>query len=82
MKPIDVNIEKVIKGLEICTSRPCYCTDCPYTKECCLDSQNVMKDALVLLKAQEKRINELKKKLRLLEYGDLDTLQGAMMPAT
>lgn len=44
---------KVIKGLEICTSRPCYCTDCPYKKECCLDSQNVMEDALVLLKAQE-----------------------------
>lgn len=45
--------EKVIKGLEICTSRPCYCADCPYKKECCLDSQNVMKDALALLKEQE-----------------------------
>lgn len=53
MKPIDANIEKVIKGLEICTSRPCYCTDCPYTKECCLDSQNVMEDAIALLKEQE-----------------------------
>ena len=45
--------EKVIKGLEICTTRPCYCTDCPYKKECCLDSQDVMEDALSLLKEQE-----------------------------
>lgn len=46
-------LKKVIKGLEICTSRPCYCTDCPYKKECCLDSQNVMEDALALLKEQK-----------------------------
>lgn len=38
--------------------------------------------AVSLLKEQEKRINELEEKLRLLEYGDLDTLQSAMMPAT
>ena len=53
------NIKKVIKGLEICTTRPCYCTDCPYKKECCLDSQNVMEDAVILLKEQDKRIKEL-----------------------
>lgn len=53
------DIEKVIKGLEICTTRPCYCTDCPYKKECCLDSQDVMEDALSLLKEQDKRIKEL-----------------------
>ena len=35
-----------------------------------------------LLKEQEKRINTLEEKLRLLEYGDMDTLQSAMMPAT
>lgn len=45
--------KKVIKGLEICTTRPCYCTDCPYKKDCVLDSQEVMKDALELLKEQE-----------------------------
>ncbi len=39
-------------------------------------------EILALLKEQEKRINELEEKLRLLEYGDLDTLQSAMMPAT
>lgn len=42
----------------------------------------LVRDALELLKEQEKRINELEEKLRLLEYGDLDTLQSAMMPAT
>ena len=44
---------KVIKGLEVCTSKPCYCTDCPYKANCCLDSQEVMEDALALLKEQE-----------------------------
>ena len=51
--------EKVIKGLEICTSKPCYCTDCPYKANCCLDSQEVMEDALALLKEQEKALYEL-----------------------
>jgi hypothetical protein len=32
-------------------------------------------EILALLKEQEKRINELEEKLRLLEYGDQDTLQ-------
>lgn len=45
--------EKVIKGLEICTSKPCYCTDCPYKVTCYLDSQEVMEDALALLKEWE-----------------------------
>ena len=51
--------EKVIKGLEICTSKPCYCTDCPYKANCCLDSQEVMEDALALLKKQQKYIEQL-----------------------
>jgi len=45
--------EKVIKGLEVCTSKPRYCTDCPYKANCCLDSQEVMEDALALLKEKE-----------------------------
>ena len=45
-----IDREKVIKGLEICTSKPCYCTDCPYKPNCYLDSQEVMEDALSLLK--------------------------------
>ena len=40
------------------------------------------KDILALLKEQEQTINELKEKLRLLEYGDQDILQSGMMPAT
>ena len=39
-------------------------------------------DAIVLLKEQERRINELEEKLRLLQYGDQDILQSGMMPAT
>ena len=45
--------EKVVKGLEVCTTSPCYCKDCPYVKGCALDSQQVMEDALALLKEQE-----------------------------
>ncbi len=39
-------------------------------------------EILAMLKEQKKRINELEEKLRLLAYGDQDTLQSAMMPAT
>lgn len=52
--------EKVIKGLEICTSKPCYCTDCPYKVTCYLDSQEVMEDALALLKEREERNEPMK----------------------
>ena len=44
------NREKVMKGLEVCTTKPCYCTDCPYEKTCALDSQELMEDALALLR--------------------------------
>ena len=43
---------------------------------------NAADDAISLLKKQEQRINELEEKLRLLEYGDQDTLQSGLMPAT
>ena len=42
---------------------------------------DVLKEILALLKEQERRINELEDKLRLMEYGDQDTLQTGMMPA-
>lgn len=48
----------------------------------CKSGMKYIDDALELLKEQEKRINELEEKLRLLEYGDQDTLQSIMMPAT
>ena len=74
--------EKVIKGLEVCTSLLYRCADCPYYANCCLDGQAVMEDALALLEEQEKRINELEEKLRLLEYGDQDILESGLRPAT
>lgn len=45
--------ERIIKDLEICTTRPCYCTGCSYKKDCALDSQQLMEDALTLLREQE-----------------------------
>lgn len=73
MKPIDVNIEKVIKGLECCAAvSGDECRKCPYSDECLNTDQSVgtahlASNAIVLLKAQEKRINELEEKLRLLK---------------
>ena len=62
------DMEKVIEGLrELHGSK---------------ETMKLISDTIKLLKEQEKRINELEEKLRLLEYGDLDTLQRAMMPAT
>ena len=46
------DLDKVIKGLDICTTRPCSCFGCPYEKDCTLDSQELMEDALALLKKQ------------------------------
>ena len=43
---------------------------------------DALKNILALLKEQEKRINELEEKLRLLEYGDQDILQSGLKPAT
>ena len=51
--------EKVMKGLEACTAKQGYCTDCPYKKTCTQDSQEVMEDALALLKEQEEKIKSL-----------------------
>jgi bacterioferritin (cytochrome b1) len=42
----------------------------------------IMRKAYTMLKDQERRIDDLEEKLRLLEYGDQDALQSAMMPAT
>ena len=48
----------------------------------CKSGMKYIDDALVMLKEQEQTINELKEKLRLLEYGDQDIFQSGMMPAT
>ena len=48
--------EKVIKGLEVCTSvadgESCQ-KDCPYYQEVCYGYDQLMRDALALLKEQE-----------------------------
>jgi Fe-S cluster biogenesis protein NfuA len=79
--------EKVIKGLETCSDvyygADGACSSCPYSKingDMCV--AKLVHDAISMLKEQEQRINELEEKLRLLEYGDQDTLQSGMMPAT
>ena len=76
---------KVIKGLEHCCDPDKCDAGCPYYKDYddvydCMSK--IAGDALELVKEQEKRINELEEKLRLLEYGNQDTLQSGMMPAT
>lgn len=62
---LSIDRKKVIKGLEVCTTRPCFCTDCPYKANCILDSQEVMEDALSLLKEQEAEIRQLKLALEI-----------------
>ena len=83
--------EQVIKGLSCCAKwmgKDDFdaCNSCPYHKNFSYDDhgclEEVNNDAIALLKEQEKRINELEEKLRLLEYGDQDTLQPLLMPAT
>lgn len=81
--------EKVIEGLQCCSVKgmcTCELQECPYYpdkynswNEC---TNQVTAGALALLKEQEKRINELEEKLRLLEYGDQDILESGLMPAT
>lgn len=80
--------EKVINGLECIaqkrepTANPC--KDCGYSDRpnYAICVKDIASDAIALLKEQKQRINELEEKLRLLEYGDQDTLQSGMMPAT
>ena len=73
--------EKTLKGLECLITNEVPCEGCPYLGSgYCL--MNIAKDAMELLKEQERRINKLEEKLRLFEYGGLDTLQSAMRPAT
>lgn len=72
--------EKVANGLRNCLHYNGSCLECPYDGPNC--QNDVLDDALALLKEQEQIISELEEKLRLLEYGDQDTLQSSMIPAT
>ena len=74
--------EKVIKGLRICSTQK-GCHGCPYESMSGLKCSSMLKrDALELLKEQDKQIIELKEKLRLMEYGNQDAEQSLLMPAT
>lgn len=57
-----VDREKVIKGLEVCASiaegESCP-KDCPYYQEVCYGYDQLMRDALSLLKEQEEQIDRL-----------------------
>ena len=79
------DMEKVVKGLQCCSGTGDCVNSCPYGDvtsfmfEC---TSLLAQDALELLKEQDARIRELEEKLRVLEYGDQNTLKSAMMPAT
>ncbi len=66
--------EKVIKGLEMCLADEC-CNGCPYEENCFdPDIDNpwgsfVMRDALVLLKEQQERIETLESLRRIEQEG-------------
>lgn len=78
-----VDREKVVSGLHCCANIDgANCESCPYYISDSDCSAQMSMDALELLKEQEKIINELEERLRLLEYGDQDILQGGLMPAT
>ena len=80
-----IDKRQVMYDIERCISHvPDACRDCShYTGKVGFECmENLMSDALSLLKEQEARIRELEEKLRALEYGDQDTLKSAMMPAT
>lgn len=51
--------EKIIKGLEHCTNSNKTCSKCPYEKKGCANSQNILKDALTLIKSQGYTIEAL-----------------------
>ena len=61
---MELNAEKVVKGLECCSADTADCHNCPYSELAggnCFD--NAKKDALVLVKSQEQRIKELTAKI-------------------
>jgi len=79
-----IDRKKVIKGLEICYCPPSKCEDCPYhdlqDEQSCNDE--LCLDALSLLKEQEQIIEDLKERLRLLDYANRYPMQDILMPAT
>ena len=67
------DIEKVIKGLESCLNNDCHMDKCPYcefvyNEYVCLEDF-LMRDALELLKEQQKRIETLESLRRIEQEG-------------
>jgi len=92
-----VDRNKVIKGLECCKwSRQNVkpeknkCDECPYRDQDIMSAFVVWKsctnvlarDAISLLKEQEQTIEDLKERLRLLDYANHYPTQDILMPAT
>ena len=68
------DVEKVIKGLEVCTSiaDDDLCPkDCPYYQEVCYGYDQLMRDALAMLKELEKKQITLHKK-HVIKWGRND----------
>lgn len=78
-----MNKEKIMKGLFYCSGMG-KCIDCSYKSQGFLSQCTTVlaKDALELVTEQEQYIKTLEDKLRLLEYGDQDTFEDTLMPAT
>lgn len=75
-----IDREKVIKGLECCSAQDrrvafCHEYDCPYRdyEEC---PENLMRDALALLKAQEPRVMTLKEVKAKPDYAWIEKLNS------
>ena len=67
------DVEKVIKGLESCLNNDCHMGKCPYcefvgNEYVCLENF-LMRDALELLKEQQKRIEMLESLRRIEQEG-------------
>lgn len=76
--------ENVLEGLSCCTGAkaPINCGKCPYAwNDDYTDMWScriaLMRDSKELLENQKRRIAEIEEKLRVLEYGDQDTLSYA-----
>ena len=74
--------EKVISGLTNCLHYKGTCLGCLYEHDGPNCQNDVLDDAIALIKEQEQTIETLKEKLRLLEYGNHDCVQDVLMTAT
>ena len=78
------DLEKAIKGLECCITMPDiypHCEECPYADEdgMCVDMDELHKDALALLKAQNDQIIMLERGLMELKAQEPVSVQKKQM---